>query len=174
MTKHYLAAAALAAGVLLTAATGALGAETKGKAASIEGVWKVTHVEITGANPLTVAKPLANLTIFGRGHYANVGDQGEQPRTAAPAFKTPGKPTDAEKLAKYDEWAPVGAQAGTYELKGHKLTRTPIVAKNVGAVTAGAYVSDVKMLSATTLVLVTQAPSGQPAREQTVTLTRVK
>lgn len=174
MTKH-CNTAAFAAGVLLfaTAATGAVAAEAKGKAMSIDGVWKVTHVVITGANPLTVDKPLENLTIFSHGHYANVGNQGDKPRTASPPLKEPGKPTDAEKLARYEEWAPIGAQAGTFELKGNKLTRTPIVAKNVIAVTTGAYTSDVK-LTGDTLVVVTKAPAGQPAREQTVTLTRVK
>lgn len=172
MSMHFKAAA-LAAGVLLTVATGAAAAEAKGKALSVDGVWKVTHVEITGANPLTVASPLANLTIFSHGHYASVGDQGQKPRMAAAAYKEPGKPTDAEKLAKYEEWAPLGAQAGTYSLKGATLTRTPVVAKNVGQVTAGGFTSDVK-LTGDTLVLVTKSPAGQPAREQTVTYTRVK
>ena len=168
------ALAGLAALMLCASATGAVAADAKGKAASIEGVWKVTHVVFTGANPLTVNSPQENLTIFSRGHYASVGNQSEKPRTAAPAFKEPGKPTDAEKLAKYEEWAPLGAQAGTYELKAGKVTRTPIVAKNVATMTAGAFTSDVKTLTADTLVLVTPAPAGQPAREQTVTYSRVK
>ncbi|HEX3365936.1 hypothetical protein [Phenylobacterium sp.] len=168
-----MALAALAALALAAGASGAAAADAKGKAASIEGVWKVTNVEITGANPLSVPHPQQSLYIFTRGHYANVQETGEKPRTASPTLKEPGKPTDAEKIARYDEWAPFGAQAGTYAVKGAKLTRTPIVAKGVAAVTAGAYDADMK-LTASSLVLTTHAAAGQPAREQTLTLTRVK
>ncbi len=169
MSLHVKPAAVLAAAMLLAAT----GAQAKGKTASIEGVWRTTDVVITGANPLTLHSPQESLTIFSHGHYAAVSNQGDKPRTASAPLATPGKPTDAEKLARYEEWAPVGAQAGTYTLKGGKLTRTPIVAKNVGAVTTGAYESDVK-LTGDTLVLTTSAAAGQPARVQTVTLTRVK
>ena len=172
MSLHIRPAAVLAAAILL-AATGAAAAEGKAKAASIEGVWKTTDVVITGANPLTNHSPQESLTIFSHGHYAAVSNQGEKARTASAPLATPGKPTDAEKLARYEEWAPIGAQAGTYTLKGDKLTRTPIVAKNVGAVTAGAFESDAK-LTGDTLVLTTKAAPGQPARVQTITLTRVK
>jgi hypothetical protein len=167
------ALAGLAALALACAATGATAAEAKGKAPSIEGVWKVTNVVATGANPLNIPHPQENLTIFSRGHYAVVQVTGDKPRTASPALKEPGKPTDAEKAARYEEWAPFGAQAGTYAVKGAKLTRTPIVAKSVAAVSAGAYDSDLK-LTGDTLVLTSHAAAGQPARDQTVTLTRVK
>ena len=166
-------AAAMAALALAAGASGAAAAGAKGKAASIEGVWKVTNVVITGANPVTIPHPQESLYIFSRGHYANVQVTGDKPRTASPAFKDPAKPTDAEKLARYDEWAPFGAQAGTYAVKGAKLTRTPIVAKAVVAVTAGAYDSDMK-LTGDTLVLTTHAAAGQPARDQTLTFARVK
>jgi hypothetical protein len=172
MTKSYLSAA-LAAGALLGVATGALAAEAKGKAASIEGAWKVTNVVITGANPLTVTSPQESLYIFAHGHYAFVQVTGDKPRAAAAAPATPGKLTDAEKLARYEEWAPFGAQAGGYALKGGKLTRTPVVAKGVGAVTAGAYDVDAKV-TADTLVLTGHSAAGQPARETKITLTRVK
>jgi len=173
MSLHVKPAAVLAAAILLAGATGAAAAEAKGKSASIEGVWKTTDVVITGANPLTNHSPQESLTIFSHGHYAAVSNQGDKPRSASAPVATPGKPTDAEKLARYEEWAPIGAQAGTYALKGGKLTRTPIVAKNVSAVTAGAFESDAK-LTGDTLVLTTKAAPGQPARVQTITLTRVK
>ena len=167
--------AALAAGILLLgAASTAMAAEAKGKMApSIDGAWKVTKVVITGANPLTVTNPQDSLWIFSHGHYANVQVTGEKARTAAPAPKDPAHPTDAEKLARYEEWAPFGAQAGSYTLKGHTLTRTATVAKNVGAMDGKPYDSEVK-LSGDTLVIVSKSAAGQPAREQTLTFTRVK
>jgi len=176
MSKSYLAAA-LTAGVLLSVATGAAAAEAAGakggKAASIEGVWKVSNVVITGANPITVTSPQPSLYIFDRGYFALVQVTGDKPRTATPAFKDPAKPTDAEKLARYEEYAPFGAQAGTYVLKGGKLTRTATVAKAQVAMSGTPYDVDAT-LSANTLVLTGHAAAGQPARETKITLTRVK
>jgi hypothetical protein len=162
-------AAAFAATLLLTAASGAQAAPP-----GIDGVWKVTNVVITGANPLTVADPQPSLYIFARGHYSSVGVQAEKPRDAAAPAKDPAKPTDAEKLAKYQEWAPVMAQAGTFEVKGGKLIRTPIVAKNVVAMGPEGRSEAEFKLSGDKLVLTSKSPAGQPAREQRLTLTRVR
>lgn len=163
-------AAGLAFAVVASAAPQA--AIAAGKAPSIEGVWKVTDVAITGANPMTNPSPQASVYIFAHGHYAVVSDNSRTPRTSAPV-KDPANLTDAEKLAKYAEWSPVAAQGGTYELKGATLTRTATVAKNVSAIgTAGQAQSEIK-LTGDTLVMVTKSPAGQPAREQRLTLTRV-
>ena len=45
--------------------------------------------------------------------------------------RDPEKLTDAEKLARYDEWAPYAASAGTYEVKGDTLITHNVVAKMV-------------------------------------------
>jgi hypothetical protein len=170
-----LAGCAMAAGmamavVALAAPQAALAA---GKAPSIEGVWKITNVTATGANPMTNPSPQPSLYIFSHGHYAVVADSGRTPRTSA-TVKDPANPTDAEKLAKYQEWAPLTAQAGTYEIKGATLTRLPTVAKNVSVIgPEGKSESEIK-LTGTTLVMISKAPAGQPAREQRLTLTRVK
>jgi hypothetical protein len=172
MTKQWKPAV-LAAALVLSAATGAAAAGAKGKAASIEGAWKVTNVVITGANPLTVTNPQESLYVFSHGHYANVSDQGDKARTASPPAKEAGKLTDAEKLARYEEWAPVAAQGGTYKVAGGKLTRTPTVAKSVAAVTGGSVESDIK-ITGDTMVLTSHAPAGRPARETKITFTRVE
>lgn len=161
----------LALGILAFAPQAVLAA---GKAPSIEGVWRVTKVTATGANPMTIESPQPSLYIFARGHYSNVTDTSRTPRTGAPAFKDPAHPSDAEKLAKYDEWAPIAAQAGSYEVKGSTLVRHPIVAKNVGALAPGG-TTDVEIkVTGNTLVMIAKSPAGAPAREQRVTLTRVK
>jgi hypothetical protein len=54
------------------------------------------------------------------------------PRKALPPLKTPGKPTDAEKLAAYELWAPVVAQAGRYEIKGNMVMQHLDITKGVG------------------------------------------
>ena len=144
-----------------------------GKAPSIEGVWKITDMTATGANPMTNPSPQASLYIFSHGHYVYVADTSAAPRTAA-SVKDPANPTDAEKVAKFQEWGPVIAQGGTYEVKGATLTRQATVAKNLAAIgPAGKAESEFK-LTGDTLVLISKSPAGQPAREQRLTLTRVK
>ena len=83
-------------------------------AKSFEGVWKVTRFVTTGANARTDTNPQPSLLIFYRGYYSIVRDNSREPRKQAPDPKDPAKPTDAEKIAKYDEWAPFAASAGTY------------------------------------------------------------
>ena len=168
--NSYRNPAVMAVGLMTAAAllTTPLSALAAGK--GLEGVWKVTDVVVTGANPITNPKPQASVYIFTHGHYSQVADTSREPRTSV-TFKDPASPTDAEKLAKYQEWAPFGAQAGTYELKGATLIRHPIVAKNVAALTPPGE-SEIK-ITGDTLVMVSKAPAGQPAREQRLTLTRV-
>jgi hypothetical protein len=164
------AALALTAALCLAAASPTA---AQSGASAIDGVWKVTHVQVTGTNPLTVTDPRPSLYIFARGHYSNVSETSTGPRTAVPAFKDPANPTEAERLAKYQEWAPFAAQAGTYEVKGSTLIRHPLVAKNVAALTPADQPSEFK-LTGNTLVITSKSPPGQPAREQRLTLTRVR
>ncbi|THD64575.1 hypothetical protein [Phenylobacterium sp.] len=157
--------------VAWTAPQAALGA---GKAPSIDGVWEITNVTVTGANPMTTPSPEASLYTFSHGHYVYVADTSRTPRTAATPAKDPANPTDAEKLAKYQEWGPVIAQGGAYTVKGATLTRVASVAKNVAAIGPGGQSESEFKLTGGTLVLITKSPAGQPAREQRLTLARVK
>jgi hypothetical protein len=60
---------------------------------------------------------------------AQDSDGRQLPRQVPPPLKTAGKPTDAEKIALYELWAPVVADAGTYELRGSILIQRQIVNK---------------------------------------------
>jgi hypothetical protein len=176
MNSHRnLTGAAMAAGLALAAVSLAApqAALAAGKAASIDGVWKVTDVTVTGANPMTNSSPQTSFYIFTHGHYAYLADTSITPRTAAP-IKDPANLTDAEKIAKFQEWSPVIAQAGTYKVKGATLTRLPSIAKNVAAIGPGGQGESEIKLTGNTLVMTTKSPPGQPAREQRLTLTRVK
>lgn len=92
---------------------------------SIEGVWEGTSIATTGgANPSSNDKRLPNLHIYTKGYWMVLSQDAAvptPPRTAPPPLKTPGQPTDAEKIARHDFWAPVTANAGRYELKGNTL-----------------------------------------------------
>ena len=90
-------------------------------ALSVEGVWQGVSVSVTGADAYTIPNRLPMMIIYTKRHYsvlAQDGDGRQSPRQVPPPLKTPGKPTDAEKIALYELWAPVVADSGTYELKG--------------------------------------------------------
>jgi len=140
----------------------------------IDGVWKITEVVTTGANAATVSSPQPSLLIFARGHYSWLSVGGTTPRTQSPAPKDPANLTDAEKAARYAEWNPFTANSGTFETKGSTLSRRPLVAKNVGAMTAkNPQVHDFK-IEGNTLWLVQKSAAGQPASETRTKLTRVQ
>src|SRR5687768_6930116 len=103
---------------------------------SIEGVWLGTSTEtIGGPNASKNMKRLHNIHIYTKGYWMVLAQAAAvplPPRKPLPPMKTPGKPTDAEKLAAYDLWAPVIAQAGRYEIKGNTVTQHLDVTKGVG------------------------------------------
>ena len=100
----------------------------------LEGVWKVAEVAPPASNtnekPTPITSPQPGLLIFTKGYYSGMSVTANQPRTAAAPAKDPSTLTDAEKIARYEQWAPFIANAGTYELKGSTLTMHAMVAKN--------------------------------------------
>jgi len=102
----------------------------------IEGVWKITEL-VWPRQGSTVTDPGPGLMIFTRGYYSTVEVMGSQPRVAAAAPKDPQHLTDAEKVARFEEWRPFGASSGAYEIKGSSLIRRVAVAKNVRVMTRG-------------------------------------
>ena len=148
----------------------------QGRAAapSVEGVWKIAEVVTTGANAATNANPQPSLVIFTRGHYSYVSVGGPTPRPTAAAPKDPNKLTDAEKLARYEQWSPFTANAGTYEVKGATITRRPLVAKNPAVMTTDAPIVQEFKLEGNTLWLISKSAAGQPASETRTKLVRVR
>lgn len=140
----------------------------------VDGVWQITEISTTGPNPNTNSKPQPSLIIFARGHYNWIHVAGTTPRKQRAAAATPGKLTDAEKIAAFDEWQPLTANAGTFEVKGSTLTRRLTVAKNVGPMAPGAnpVVQEFKV-EAKTLTLSGPAP-GDPSAQIRYRLTRVR
>jgi hypothetical protein len=97
-------------------------------------VWKVAEVVTPGATPAdkatTIMSPQPGLLIFTKGHYSSTAVTGGEARPAAEPPKDPEHLTDAEKLARYEQWSRFTANAGTYEVKGATIIRHPTVAKN--------------------------------------------
>jgi len=77
------------------------------------------------------------LFIFTKGYYSSLAVRARQPRPAVAPAKDPGNLTDAEKIARYEQWSQFTANSGTYEVKGSMLLLHPLVAKNVEVMTRG-------------------------------------
>lgn len=112
-----------------------VGQEARSSAPSIQGVWRLQEVAITGGNnPRTIKNPQPYLRIYTGRHYSLVGittPNGEPRKAAAQAGENSSTQlTDAQKVQRYEEWVPFVANSGTYEIKGSTLIHRAIVAKN--------------------------------------------
>ena len=170
------ASRALAVGALamftLGSAAQATSAGGHPTAKSLEGVWRITKVVMTGANAATDSHPQAGLEIFYRGYFSIVRDTSSEPRKPSPAAHDPTQLTDAEKIARYDEWAPFGASAGAYEVEGDTIITHNIVAKQVRGMTLTEEAT-IKFEGADTFVATAKSEPGVPVGRQT-TYTRVR
>jgi hypothetical protein len=105
----------------------------------IEGVWRGTTAVVSGAISNAHSRRHPNVFIYRNGYYSIASQDGafaNDPMQARPALAPPRDPdmlTDAEKLARYEHWLPVGGSAGRYEVKGSTLFQYPLVAKNQSA-----------------------------------------
>ena len=154
---------------LVAAENSAVPSQTK---TPLEGVWKVAEVLVLSKNPAekdtTITNPQPGLIIFTKGYYSFLVVRGREPRAAFEPAKDPEHLTDAEKIARYEQWNPFTANSGTYEVKGSMLVFHPIVAKNVEVMTSGTPV---------TWELKVEAPNSlwlTPTSERAMTNTRVK
>ena len=133
----------------------------QGAASPIDGAWKITEIVTTGANGATNASPQPSLIMFVRGHYSWLHIGSSTPRKQRAAAATPGKLTDAEKIAAFEEWNPFTANSGTYEIKGNTLTRRRLVAKNEFAMGAAPPVIEQYKLEGDTLWITSDPPNAQ-------------
>ena len=150
-------------------------AMTSAQAPSLQGVWRVSEIVVTGANASTNTSPQPGLYVFTKQHYSIVTVNGTAARKDVSPAKDPAKLTDAEKVARYDIWNPFTANSGTYEVKGNTLTTKPLVAKNPGVMTAqGTGQTREFTIDGKTLTLVQKSAAGQPVSETRIKLTRVE
>jgi hypothetical protein len=88
----------------------------------------------------------------------------------SPVPKDPEKLTDAEKIARSNEWAPFGASAGTYEVRDNTLITHAVVAKNVGTMTLTEQAT-IKFEGDT---FIAHPKPGEPNSDRQTTYTRVR
>jgi hypothetical protein len=141
------------------------------KAGSIQGVWRVVEVAITGPQARTITfgeRP--NLTIITPRHYSRVEVQADGPRPILPDVA---KATADELRA---AWGPFVAEAGTYEIAaGNLITMRPIAAKNPAVMGPGVFITYSFKLDGDTLWVTQQRNEKAPfANPVTFKLVRVE
>ena len=136
----------------------------------LEGVWRVAELIFPETSPFVrpgaprvITDPEPSLIIFTARYYSRLTI--EEPRQLVNAPPNPRNATDPEKLALYEQWRPLSASAGTYELNGSTMTLRTIVAKNVAP--ANGYVAvrwEIKLENSDTLWIMppTQRASSEP------------
>ena len=144
------------------------------KSPSIEGVWQISSIVTTGADAVNIAMPQPSLVTFAKTHYSWVSVNGTAPRPKFADAKNPNKLTDAEKIARFEQWSAFTGQAGTYQVNGNMLTRRPSVAKNVAVMTTNPPIVEQMTVQGNKLTLVAKSAPGQPASQTTTTLMRVE
>jgi hypothetical protein len=146
--------------------------EAQTRTGSIQGVWQVVEVRMSGPNPstITVPQPRSNLTIITARHYSRVEDQSERPRPI---------PADVAR-ASADElravWGPFVGEAGTYEVTAdNRMTMRPIAAKNPAVMGPGVFITYSYKLDGNTIWLTQQRNQNGPfANPVTVKAVRIE
>jgi hypothetical protein len=155
--------------VLNVALLTSIGAAGQSKPGSIQGVWRVVEVTITGPDARTIGSPQPNLAIFTAMHYSRTEIPAEKPRqNLADIIKA-----TADELRAV--WGPFTGEAGTYEVTGNLITLRPIVAKNPAAMASGSFSTWSYKLEDNTLWVTAQRNQRGPvANPETIKLTRVE
>ena len=142
---------------------------------SIQGVWRVTERTTTGPTGATNKSPQPGLWIFTAKHYSTVSDNSLTPRPAGEIVAPTPKLTDAQMIAAYQQWAPVTANAGSYEVTGTTLNLRPVVAKASGLQMNKTGLSYQFQIDGTSLVLTSViGPTGKVANPTTIRLVRAE
>jgi len=132
----------------------------------IEGVWAMTEVTTTGAGGSTEQISQPSMYIFTKKHYSIIFVAADAPRPDVDVATA-----TAEDLRKIFVDGFV-ANAGTYELKGGKLTTRPMVAKSPGFMKSDVFVTSSVKVEGNTLTLVSESTKAGPAQNPTTTKLR--
>jgi len=134
-----------------------------------EGVWKITKV--VAPEGVADTSPQPGLSIFFGGYFSITRVTSSEAREPAPLPANPAQLTDAEKIARHDEWAPFGAAAGTYEIRGDTLVTHNVVAKAARNMSLTEQAT-IQQVDANTFVATT--PPGEPNAGRQTTYSRVR
>ena len=132
----------------------------------IEGVWVFTEITTTGPNGSTKQISQPSMYIFTKKHYSVIRVTADAPRPDIDVATATAE--DLRKVFVQD----FVANAGTYELKGGKLTTRPKVAKSPGFMKSDVFVTSSVKVDGTTLTLVSESTNEGPAQNPTTTKLR--
>lgn len=138
----------------------------------IEGVWKITEVRGTGADGKVETEKATqpSMYLFTKTHYSIIYVNSDKPRMAMEDYS---KATKEELLATFvNQFV---ANAGTYDVKGDKLTVHPMVAKSPGYMKEGTWATSKMTMNGKMLTLVSESSNTGPVKNPTIyKLTRVE
>jgi hypothetical protein len=143
--------------LLVIAASVAAQAQRKG----IEGVWSLTEVTTTGEKAATRQATQPSLYLFTKSHYSIIYVSSADARPEIDSSKA-----SADELRSVFVSGFV-ANAGTYEVKGGKLTLHPMVAKSPGVMKSGNWSTMAVTMSGDMVTLVSEATQDGPAKNPT-------
>jgi hypothetical protein len=128
----------------------------------IQGVWSLTEITTTGQNAGTKPTTQPSMYIFTKNHYSVTYVSSAEAR---PQIADISKAT-ADELRDVFVNSFV-ANAGTYEIKGGKLTLRPTVAKNPGFMAPGTFSTLSIKTDGNTMTLVSEGTNAGPAANPT-------
>ena len=131
-------------------------------AQKVQGVWSLTEITSTGPGGSTQKMSQPSMYLFTKKHYSVIYVSRSEPRPQI---------TDISK-ANADELRDVFvnsfiANAGTYELKGGKLTMRPMVAKSPAFMEPGTFVTTSIKIDGNVMTLVSDSSNNGPAPNPT-------
>ena len=134
---------------------------------SIQGVWKLTE-QVSGGQTKAMTQP--SVYIFTKKHYSIIYVTGDAPRTAIADLS---KATADELLSTFV--TNFIANAGTYELKGGKLTTRPIVAKSPNLMQPDRWMTSSVTINGNTMTITPENTNSGPVQNPaTSKLTRIE
>ena len=142
---------------------------------SIQGAWRVAERTTTGPEGAANKNPQPSLWIFTAKHYSMMQDNAAKPRPML-ALPPAGNLTEPQMVALYQDWAPVQANSGTYEISGSTLMLRPVVAKSTAVAASKTGTSYQLKMDGNSIVLTSvTGPTGQKVpNPTTIRLVRVE
>ncbi|MFN0278341.1 MAG: hypothetical protein ACKVRN_07035 [Pyrinomonadaceae bacterium] len=154
---------------LLIAATMCISVAAQSKS-GIQGVWKLTEVTTTGPEGKTMKATQPGMYLFTKTHYSIINVVGDKPREVMEDYS---KATQEQLLSIFVNG--FRANAGTYEVKGGKLTVRPMVAKSPGYMMEGTWDTSAMKIDGNMMTLTSEVSNSGPAKNPTTfKLTRVE
>lgn len=134
---------------------------------SIQGVWKLNEQTSAGTTKV-ISQP--SMYIFTKKHYSAIYVSTETPRAVVDDIT---KMTADELRATFVSG--FVANAGTYELKGGKLTMRPMVAKSPAFMASGVWTTSAVTISGNSMTMVSETNSTGPVQNPTTSkFTRIE